>query len=449
MFENFNKKSERPSDPVRKRGGRLFALSFFIFLEMFAFWGVNKNADAQPANIEEAESLYLQQALDIDEEEKQRLFELDELAKRSLSEELLSSENTEVVEPKAAMPQKAEKQPKKAAPKIEKEDKAEEVFPENIIEIEKTEKEQILELKDAVDKQVSANLQVPAESWEQKVSYINEIELPPEVVYGFYEEKLPDDVIIPDAHEVKHPKISSMKIELSRKPPYFGKKPLIAIVIDDMGVSRKRTADIASLKYPLTSSFLTYVSDLDAQVASARKSGHEIMAHLPMQPQVSQNVSPDVLTVKMSKNQVSAGLKKMLAKFRNIKGVNNHMGSKFTEDEERMNVVMQELAKKNLFFLDSKTTAKSVGEKTADKNKVKYISRNVFLDNKDKFDYIMRQLHQVEKIARQNGYAVAIGHPKAQTHNALKVWLPTLKSRNIRLVHLSEIVDILNGENVK
>ncbi len=313
--------------------------------------------------------------------------------------------------------------------------------------LDETEAQNLLELENAVNAEVSEVLLPPENTWEQKVSYINEIELPAQIIYDFYEENLPDDVILPNQEQKRHPKISSIKIELTRKPPYFGKKPLIAIVIDDMGVSKRRTADIISLKYPLTSSFLTYVDNLDKQIAQARKSGHEIMAHLPMEPQASLNVSPDVLTTQMEDQQIKSGLSQMLNKFNNIKGVNNHMGSKFTEDEKRMNTIMQELAKRNLFFLDSKTTAKSVGEKTAHIHNVQYVSRNVFLDNQDKFDYIMRQLRQLEKIAYHNGYAVAIGHPKAQTFNALKVWLPTVQGRGLKLVPLSQIVKILNGEN--
>ena len=109
-----------------------------------------------------------------------------------------------------------------------------------------------------------------------------------------------------------------------------------------------------------------------------------------------------------------------------------------------MDAVMRELKRRDLFFLDSKTTANSAAENAAAQNGVSYVSRNIFLDNEDKFDYIMRQLHQTEKIARKNGYAVAIGHPKEQTYRALKVWLPTLQSRNLRLVPLSEIVKVLN-----
>ena len=281
----------------------------------------------------------------------------------------------------------------------------------------------------------------PIQSWEKKVDYINETDLPAELIYNFYEEKLPENIIEPQSTSISHPKINGIKIDLSRKPPYFGKKPVIAIVVDDMGVSHKRTAQISSLEYPLTSSFLTYATNLKAQIYKAKEAGHEIMAHLPMEPKASINVSPDVLTTSMSMEDVETQLEQMLDKFDALCGVNNHMGSRFTEDDKRMNVVMQKLAQKNLFFLDSKTTAHSVAQEAAKKNNVRYVSRNVFLDNEDKFDYIIRQLQKTEIIARKKGYAVAIGHPKEQTFKALKVWLPTLKSRGIRLVPLSKIVD--------
>lgn len=312
------------------------------------------------------------------------------------------------------------------------------------LERDELDDDNLFRLEDAVVRSEPDAPQPPENDWEKKVAYINEIELPSQVIYDFYEEKLPEDVIDTEPRKNVHPKISGIKIEVSRKPPYFGREPVIAIVIDDMGVSHRRTANISSLDYPLTSSFLTYASNLRPQIAAAERAGHEIIAHLPMEPKASMNVSPDVLTVKMNEKQVAEGLNGMLDKFPGIAGVNNHMGSRFTEDAERMDVVMKELEKRGLFFLDSKTTPHSAGEKAAKDNRVRYVSRNVFLDNEDKFDYVMRQLRQTEAIARKNGYAVAIGHPKEQTYNALKVWLPTLKSRNLHLVHLSEIVKALN-----
>ena len=327
----------------------------------------------------------------------------------------------------------------KLLPAVETEDDG---YLQKALEQDELDDDNLFRLEDAVVRSEPDAPQPPENDWEKKVAYINEIELPSQVIYDFYEEKLPEDVIDTEAPKNVHPKISGIKIEVSRKPPYFGREPVIAIVIDDMGVSHRRTANISSLDYPLTSSFLTYASNLRPQIAAAER--HEIIAHLPMEPKASMNVSPDVLTVKMNEKQVAEGLNGMLDKFPGIAGVNNHMGSRFTEDAERMDVVMKELEKRGLFFLDSKTTPHSAGEKAAKDNRVRYVSRNVFLDNEDKFDYVMRQLRQTEAIARKNGYAVAIGHPKEQTYNALKVWLPTLKSRNLRLVHLSEIVKALN-----
>ena len=254
-----------------------------------------------------------------------------------------------------------------------------------------------------------------------KIAHVDELNLSNEEVYNIYEEKLPDDVVEHDSKVIQK------------------QQPIIAIVIDDMGISAKRTADISSLKYPITSSFLTYAKNLKGQISKAKNNGHEIMAHLPMEPKVMQHYIDSMLLTSMSDKEVLKTLRKMLDTIPEAKSVNNHMGSKFTEDKHRMAIVMKELAKRKIAFLDSKTTPKSAGPKQAKRFGVSLTMRNVFLDNKDDFDYITKQLHQTEEIARKNGYAIAIGHPKAQTYRALKVWLPTLKKKGIMLLHLTEL----------
>ena len=254
-----------------------------------------------------------------------------------------------------------------------------------------------------------------------KIAHVDELNLSNEEVYNIYEEKLPDDVVEHDSKVIQK------------------QQPMIAIVIDDMGISAKRTADISSLKYPITSSFLTYAKNLKGQISKAKNNGHEIMAHLPMEPKVMQHYIDSMLLTSMSDKEVLKTLRKMLDTIPEAKSVNNHMGRKFTEDKHRMAIVMKELAKRKIAFLDSKTTPKSAGPKQAKRFGVSLTMRNVFLDNKDDFDYITKQLHQTEEIARKNGYAIAIGHPKAQTYRALKVWLPTLKKKGIMLLHLTEL----------
>lgn len=265
--------------------------------------------------------------------------------------------------------------------------------------------------------------------------------------YSHYEENLPVNVIDQGKPCIIHDnrrKIRDMNIKVYAKPPYFGDRPVIAVVIDDMGDNVRRTRDISSLRAPITASFLTYPPQLERQVSRSLAAGHEIMVHVPMQPKSNINMTADILTVEMTPQQVNDNFRRMLTKFRNIRGVNNHMGSRLTEDRPRMAEIMKVLKEQGLFFLDSKTTPHSVGDRVAREYGVGYATRNVFLDNVNELGYILKQLAQTEKIARKNGYAIAIGHPKSQTYEALKQWLPTLEQKQIRLVPLSHIVTALN-----
>lgn len=272
-----------------------------------------------------------------------------------------------------------------------------------------------------------------------EITYDDEI---PQLYDTLYEEVLPDDII-----DFDHPEVNTKHKNISvpaQKPAYFGKNPLIAIVIDDMGINHRRTAEISSLNYPLTASFLTYGTNIDEQVNHSQTSGHEIMLHAPMEALSTTENAPDVLTTAMSAQEIKDNFSVMLQKVKNIKGVNNHMGSKLTQDKEKMLAVMEVIKEHNLFFLDSRTSAKSVADKAAQEMKVKYATRNIFLDNNNDKNYILKQLEHTENLARKNGYAIAIGHPKSQTVAALQEWLPSLQNKGIKLVHLSEIINILN-----
>lgn len=305
------------------------------------------------------------------------------------------------------------------------------------------------QIADMVDDAVSTGVQVPNNVWDE-LHHIEKEDIPEHKSYELYEEELPENEVKDEfsAPAVKHPRksIKTVHVDLSRKPYYFGDKPVIAVIIDDMGINHRRTSDISSLNAPLTSSFLTYGTRLDKQIEKASQAGHEIMIHVPMEPKSKVNLTPDTLTTQMNEQDIKNELGKMLSKFKNVRGVNNHMGSEFTEDKQRMNYVMDVLKEHNMFFVDSKTSAKSVGRSVAKDKRVAYAHRHVFLDNENKVDYITKQLKTAERIARKNGYAVAIGHPKTATYEALKEWLPSLKEKNIKLVHMSEIVKVLNPQ---
>ena len=216
----------------------------------------------------------------------------------------------------------------------------------------------------------------------------------------------------------------------------------------DMGISSKRTEEIIAIKAPITSSFLTYGKSLNLKVQNAVDAGHEIMLHAPMEPHSDADIAPDVLTTNMKPETIKKSLEIMIDKFSNINGINNHMGSKFTEDFEAMNAVMEVLKEKDLFFLDSKTSAFSAGRKVAKLNGVPYATRHVFLDNYNNLEYIRKQLAITEKIAKRNGFAIAIGHPKSHTAIAVKEWVDAAEEKGFKLVHLSDIVNVIRASHL-
>lgn len=218
----------------------------------------------------------------------------------------------------------------------------------------------------------------------------------------------------------------------------------IAVVIDDMGVSPQLTKQIIDLKKPLTASFLPYAPANMKQVELAKKSGFEVMLHIPMMPHQRMALAPVTLAPEMNKEELQKHMRDFLAYYEGAEmhGTNNHMGSEFTENSQSMAYVMEILKENGMFFLDSKTTGKSAGKQTAQQLGVPYIARDVFLDNENDYDYIMAQLHQAEKIATKYGYAVAIGHPHSQTVRALGDWLKDVENRGFVLVHISDLLNL-------
>lgn len=221
----------------------------------------------------------------------------------------------------------------------------------------------------------------------------------------------------------------------------IGDRPMIAIVIDDLGVDKQRTRKILSLPAPLTASFLSYAQDLSRQAKKARKAGHELLLHVPMEPRgKNYDPGPIVLKTSMGKDKLLKTLDTMLDSFDGYVGINNHMGSKFTSNKKSMKIVMKELKKRGLLFLDSFTTSKSVCPELAIQEKVPHAIRHIFLDNFPGVKTVKRQLKKLERIASRDGFAVGIGHPRDGTVEALKQWIPTLEKKGIVLVPLTSIV---------
>lgn len=229
-------------------------------------------------------------------------------------------------------------------------------------------------------------------------------------------------------------------------PVTLSGKPEIVIVIDDLGLDRRGTKRIMELPGPLTLSFMSYAEDLAKQSGQARKAGHELMLHVPMEPgSPAINPGPNVLLSGMPVSELQKNINWNLDQMDGYVGINNHMGSRFTADREGMTTVVEVLKKRGYLFLDSVTSAKSVAHDVARDGGIPFAIRNVFLDHDDDLDEIRNQLRHTEQIAKRTGLAIAIGHPRDKTIEALQAWLPTLEKKGFQLVPVSSVVRIAPG----
>jgi polysaccharide deacetylase 2 family uncharacterized protein YibQ len=207
-------------------------------------------------------------------------------------------------------------------------------------------------------------------------------------------------------------------------------RPLIVIVIDDMGLDRPRSRHAMDLPAPLTLSFLPYARDLQAQAQAGRAHGHELMLHLPMEPMSSGvDPGPNALLTTLSDDAIRRRTIAALDSFTGYVAVNNHMGSRFTTWRPGVETVLRQIRARGLAWLDSRTHAESVGGMVATEFGIAHVDRHVFLDDVDAADAVRHQLAETERVARRRGVAIAIGHPHDATIKALAEWLPTLRGK--------------------
>lgn len=224
--------------------------------------------------------------------------------------------------------------------------------------------------------------------------------------------------------------------------PKPGKRPAIAIVIDDVGLDTKRSLRTLDLPPAVTLAYLPYSPHVAAQARQAAAKGHELMVHLPMEPKgMRANPGPNYLGVEHTAEELEKRIAANLNAFDGYAGVNNHMGSAFTSHAPGMQVFMRALKKRNVYFLDSKTAPESVAESAAKEAGIQTTHRDVFLDHYEDTAHVLAALEQVERVAQKAGTAVAIGHPKDVTLDALMQWLPTLEEKGFDLIPMSAMIE--------
>ena len=218
-------------------------------------------------------------------------------------------------------------------------------------------------------------------------------------------------------------------------------KPKLVIVIDDLGASQAAVDRLLGLDYPVTFAFWPHGAHTRSGAVAAHARGMEILVHQPMEPLGYPNVKPgpNVLLASMNEGQIRRILDSSIAAVPYAVGLNNHMGSRFTQDAGGVKAVIRLLRERGLFMLDSLTHSKSVFAKQGKQLGIERYCRNVFLDVTHSRAKVLEELRRAERIAQITGQAVAIGHPLPETLAALADW-QRMRDKSVAIVRLRDLV---------
>ncbi len=213
----------------------------------------------------------------------------------------------------------------------------------------------------------------------------------------------------------------------------------IAIVIDDVGYSQANLEIVEDIKHPLTFAVLPGLNFSQSVSNELISRGFQIILHLPMEPKEKVELENNTVLTEMNEEQIKSIIEADLASVPKAKGISNHMGSLATEDAKTMDAVLNLVKNKHLFFLDSFVTADSTAEALAREKRIKFVKRDVFLDNTLNPAYIRQQLGQLKKKARQKGQAVGIGHDRKVTLEVLREEMPKIEKEGFKFVFVSDL----------
>jgi polysaccharide deacetylase 2 family uncharacterized protein YibQ len=216
----------------------------------------------------------------------------------------------------------------------------------------------------------------------------------------------------------------------------------VAIVIDDFGQDLDIAARFLELPIPITFSVLPYQQYTQEVAELAHAHHHQVILHLPMEPHGYPRVAPGkgALLLSMSGDEIQKSVSNALDVSPYFAGVNNHMGSRFTENPASMKAVLEEVQKRKLYFIDSYTSPRSVASSVAQQVHVPFRRRDIFLDTNPSEEAIRAQIRQVMRRAKIQGSAVAIGHPHESTLRALSHEVEAFKREKIAVVPANELM---------
>lgn len=223
-------------------------------------------------------------------------------------------------------------------------------------------------------------------------------------------------------------------------PEKRGEGRKIAIIIDDIGYDRQALRALTELPVPIAFAVLPFAPHATEAARGLHAAGRELLLHLPMEPHSypADNPGQGALLTGMAPGEIRRQIAAALAEVPHAAGVNNHMGSRFMEDETAMTVVMEELARRGLFFVDSLTTPASRGRDRAAQAGVRFAARSAFIDHPPHDRAVFERLTQLPRRgAGGTAPLLLIGHPRAETVQALQAAQPLWRRQGTEVISVA------------
>lgn len=222
------------------------------------------------------------------------------------------------------------------------------------------------------------------------------------------------------------------------------RRPVLALVIDDLGWDASAGDRVVGLPAPITVAVLPGTPSARRLAEAADRRGHEIILHQPMEALDARWPGPGAMDTAQDPEELRRLLARNLAEIPHRVGVSNHMGSRLTAQAGAMKAVMDELAPRDLYFLDSRTTPDTVAFRTARAHSIPSTRRDVFLDAVIRPELIDRALSDALELAERRGHALAIGHPHPDTLRILEARMEEIRAR-VELVPVSRLIELRAG----
>lgn len=216
----------------------------------------------------------------------------------------------------------------------------------------------------------------------------------------------------------------------------------VAIVIGGLGLSQTGTQTaISKLPPEITLGFAPQGNSLGRWMQAARREGHEIVMQVPLEPFDFPNVNPgrNTLTVEAGADEILKNLRWTLSRTTNYAAVMNYMGARFSTSPEAMGVMMAELGKRGIGYVDDGSSARSLAPETALKNGVPFAAGDAIIDGVQDRGAILDKLDELERTARAKGFAIGTGNAFDVTVDAVASWATEARKRGIEIVPISAV----------